>query len=313
MTTQNTWLNCMSSLKNKHKFIAELLDGKSVAYVDIPIHFNVGDLLIYKGTEAFFTDYNINVVYRAGTKVDFKRLQQADVIILHGGGNFGDLYPLHQKLREEIVSMMQNKKIICMPQSIHFESDAALEQSASLFIKHPDFHFFVRDTASLEIANKFTKNAFLMPDMAHSLHPLVDQREVGKSNIMPPKILNLIRVDKESDGKNESVNKLGFDWLNIITTSDSFIQKLYYKITKVPFLRNRGIDIWSSLCDDIVFRSINHFSSHTIIHTDRLHGLILSSLLGKEVYLKDNSYGKNTKYYKAWLTEYPYLEVSDEV
>lgn len=310
---QKKWLNCMDSLKEEHSVIAQLIGDKSIAYVDIPTHFNVGDLLIYKGTEAFFEYYNINVFYRSGTAgVNFELLKKVDIILLHGGGNFGDLYPMHQELRERIVSEFHTKRIISLPQSIHFANEKNLERSASLFNQHPDFHFLVRDDKSYNVAKKFTANVAMMPDMAHSLHPLVDFHEVGRSNIVPPRILNLVRIDKESDRKIESVKKLGFDWVNLMTKPDYWVMSLYYKMIKFPFLRSKALKVWSSLCDDIIFRSVNHFSAHTIIHTDRLHGLILSALLGKEIYLKDNSYGKNTNYYKAWLKEYPYLELSQD-
>lgn len=310
---QSTWLSCMESLKKRHKEIARLISSKSIAYVDIPVHFNIGDLLIYKGTEAFFEQYNINVAYRAGTSsVNFEKIESVDVILLHGGGNFGDLYPIHQKLRERIIDKFKHKRIICLPQSIYFESKSTLTQSAALFSQHPDFHLCVRDDISFNIAKNFTNNVILMPDMAHSLHPLVDMREVGPSNIFPPKILNLIRIDKEHANIAESVNKEGFDWINIITTSDNLTLDLYNKMIKLPFLRKKATKLWNNLCDEVIFRSVNYFSSHTIIHTDRLHGLILSTLLGKKVFLKDNSYGKNTTYYKAWLKEYPYLELANE-
>lgn len=310
---QSTWLNCMESLKIQHKEIARLISSKSIAYVDIPTHFNVGDLLIYKGTEAFFKQYNIDVAYRASTlSFDFEKLNSVDVILLHGGGNFGDLYPIHQKIRERIIDKFKHKRIICLPQSIFFESKQALTQSAALFSQHSDFHLCVRDDISFNIAKKFTSNVMMMPDMAHSLHPLVDMREVGPSNILPPIILNLIRVDKESGDKVESVDKIGFDWINIITTSDNLSHKLYCQMIKLPFLRNKATNLWSNLCDEVIFRSVNYFSWHTIIHTDRLHGLILAALLGKEVFLKDNSYGKNINYYKTWLKEYPYLELANE-
>jgi len=308
---QTSWLECMDSLKEKHKDIAKLIGNQKTAYIDIPTHFNVGDLLIYKGTDKFFSDYNINIVYEAGTlAIDFKKLEEADVILFHGGGNFGDLYPLHQKLREKVIKDFSHKRIICLPQSIHYDSQDALIKSSVLFKSHPDFHFFVRDDKSFEIANQFSNNVYKMPDMAHSLHPLVDQLEVGPSNIVPPKILNLIRVDKESNGGNKSLNKVGFDWVNIITPTDYFIQTMYFKMIKLKYLRPRAHKMWSKLSDAIIFRSIQYFSSHTLVHTDRLHGLILSCLLGKEIFLKDNSYGKNTNYYKAWLFEYPYIEVS---
>jgi pyruvyl transferase EpsO len=284
---QDNWLSCMESLKECHAEIAQLLTGKSVAFIDIPTYFNVGDLLIYKGTEAFFEQFNVQ-----------------------GGGNFGDLYQVHQKLRESIISKFIGKKIICLPQSIHFESEKALVKSAALFSQHPDFHFYVRDNASFSIAKRFTSNVSMMPDMAHSLHPLVDLTEVGISNASPPRILNLVRIDKEGSKNMCTVNKLGFDWVNIIMPHDRLILRLYYKMLIVPFLRGKAIRLWSKHCDEIIFRSVNYFLSHTQVHTDRLHGLILAALLGKEIYLKDNSYGKNTRYHQAWLKEYPYLDIA---
>lgn len=307
---QDVWLENMQTLKQKHGEIADLIGGKSTALVDIPVYFNVGDLLIHKGTEAFFKQYNINIQYRAGKlNVDFKRLQDVDVILLHGGGNFGDLYRSHQDIKERIVEHFPNKRIICLPQSIHFNSEAALKRSAAIFNKHQDFHFYVRDSISFDIAQHFTSHVMMMPDMAHSLHPLVDRQEAGISNLSPPRILNLVRVDKEFVNQSSSIDKLSFDWENIITDSDEFTRKFYSKMMRLPFFKDKIMRLWANKCDDVVFRSTHYFLSFTQVHTDRLHGFILAALLGKEIYLKDNSYKKNTNYMKAWLKDYPYLHV----
>ena len=311
--TKDLWLTCMDSLKEQHKRIADLIGYRSVAFIDIPYYLNVGDLLIYKGTEAFLTQYNVNVIYRTGcVNIDYKQLEKAEVILLQGGGNFGDLYNKHQNIREDIVTKFIDKRIICLPQSIFFKEEKALEKSAYLFNNHKDYHFCVRDDSSFKIAQKFTDNVLRMPDMAHSLHPMVDKIEVGKSNLVPPRVLNLMRVDKEKKVNIETVNKVGFDWVNIVTTSDYWMLKLCSYMNKVPYLRNKTINLWANYSDEIVFRSVDYFSSHTIIHTDRLHGLILSTLLGKEIILKDNSYNKNTNYYRAWLVKYPYLRLAAE-
>ncbi|MBH0080960.1 polysaccharide pyruvyl transferase family protein [Pseudoalteromonas sp. NZS11] len=308
MKQQDIWSNCLNNLKKKHEAISELIANRTVAYIDIPNHFNVGDLLIYKGTEQFFKNHSINVIYRAGTSaVNLQKVGEADVILLHGGGNFGDLYPQHQNLREEIAKKFKNKCIISLPQTIQFNSEEALAKSASLFIEHPDFHMCVRDHKSLDISKRFTNNIMLLPDMAHSLHPLVDPTEVGPSNLFPPKILNLLRVDIESTNANQGLNKVSFDWQDIMVKQDYWTLKLYYQMIKFSFLREKATNLWSGLSDEIIFKSINYFSAHTVIHTDRLHGCILATLLGKEIYVKDNSYGKNSNYQKAWLSEYPYF------
>ena len=42
----------------------KIIDKNDVLYFDYPLHQNVGDLLIYAGTEQFFKDYQINIRLR---------------------------------------------------------------------------------------------------------------------------------------------------------------------------------------------------------------------------------------------------------
>lgn len=46
---------------------------------------------------------------------------------------------------------------------------------------------------------------------------------------------------------------------------------------------------------------IEHISKYNRVYSNRLHGAILAILLGKETYIIDNSYGKNSHYYDSWL------------
>lgn len=50
----------MIALKKKLDVIEKVVpSGSRVIYLDIPLHLNVGDLLIYKGTEQFLEKRNI--------------------------------------------------------------------------------------------------------------------------------------------------------------------------------------------------------------------------------------------------------------
>ena len=52
-------------LKNKLNPMVELIKDKNdVFYLDYPLHLNVGDLLIYHGTEQFFKEHHINVTLK---------------------------------------------------------------------------------------------------------------------------------------------------------------------------------------------------------------------------------------------------------
>lgn len=310
-SNSKSWLHVMNSLKDMHSKIYELIGDKNVAFLDVPVYFNVGDLLIYKGTEQFFKNYGITVTYRGDcNNLNYKSIEEADVILFQGGGNFGDLYDVHQVMREDIVSRYPNKRIICLPQTIYFESELNKKKSEGIFKKHNDFHFMVRDERSLEIAKKFTDKAFLICDMAHSLHPLVDVSEITNfdNNF---KIINMVRVDIEKNKNINRINKRSFDWCKIINLQDV----LYYNIySKVAFFHSysakinmKNMKFWEKCSDELVFRSINYFYIHDEVHTDRLHGLILASLLGKRVKLYDNSYGKNSAYYQLWLRKNPLI------
>ncbi|MGS0695185.1 polysaccharide pyruvyl transferase family protein [Shewanella sp. 0m-4] len=304
-----SWKHNLDQLKEQHSEIAKLLVGKKVAYIDIPLHYNVGDTLIYLGTEQFIDDHEINIIHRSFQKnINHKKLKQADVIMLHGGGNFGDLYLKHQKLRESIVKQYPDKQIVLLPQTIYFKSKAAQDTSANIFSSHPDITMLVRDQRSYEIAKLFSNKVILMPDMAHSLHPLVDVREVINEDTQVKRVLNLKRKDIESCGNDAEFIKKEFDWINILTLSDHFILKYFKKLQSIPVLKYKLAKNWKIQSDALLFSSSNYFLQHELVHTDRLHGLILSVLLGRQVVMSDNSYGKNSAYYNQWLSTNPLIK-----
>src|SRR3546814_7988516 len=96
-------------------------------------------------------------------------------IVLHGGGNFGDLYPIHQEFRERIVEQFPRNRIVIMPQSIHFKNPARLAEDARRFAAHRNLTITVRDLDSERLVREhFSNLVHLVPDMAHQLWP--DQR-----------------------------------------------------------------------------------------------------------------------------------------
>ncbi|RKF14385.1 polysaccharide pyruvyl transferase [Alginatibacterium sediminis] len=308
------WNNHLQSLKDRHQSIAKLLDGKSIAYVDLPIHFNVGDILIMEGTEQFFEDHQLNVIYRCDAfDYKFSSIDKADVIVFHGGGNFGDLYDdgKMQAMRETLIQRYPNKRIVCLPQTIYFADPARQKQSATIFSQHPDFHFFVRDLHSSEVAKQFTDNCTLMPDMAHSLHPLVSSREAVIQVPHTPRILNLSRIDKEKPSTTDRLQKKSFDWLHIVELQDIAFNRFSRLLKKVPGCEQRALKIWLKICTNIVFRSQQFFYQFDVVETDRLHGAIFGALLGRNIVLYDNSYGKNSRYYSMWLEENPLIQLCD--
>ena len=301
----NSWFDNLNKLKDMHSRISLDLQDKKIAYIDIPCHYNTGDLLIYLGTEKFFLDYNIDISYRAlQNDINYKLLLDCDVILIHGGGNFGDLYIEHQNLRNDIINKCCNKQIIFLPQSVYFNSDTELLKTETILKKVNNLIFYVRDNESEIIAKRFTDNVILMPDMAHSLHPLVEGSEVNSDN---GRILNLQRVDIESSDVFNGLSKKAFDWIDLCSASDVFFQKIINKSRRLPFFRDARLDYWNLQSRYNVNMAINYVSAFDIVYTDRLHGFILSYLLGKRVFLLDNSYSKIDRYHKAWFSDCPLI------
>ncbi|WP_226993031.1 polysaccharide pyruvyl transferase family protein, partial [Paraglaciecola polaris] len=247
---KTNWYNKLNELKAMHRDIASLCEHKKVAYIDIPLHFNVGDQLIYAGTEAFIKNHKINVVYRAfDINVDVKKIEKCDLIMFHGGGNFGDIYPRHQRLRESLIEKYPSKRIIILPQTIHFSSEAEKTKSSEVFARHPDLYIYLRDKKSHEIAKAFSHNSSLMPDMAHSLHPLIDSSEVESLEINTPKIINLRRVDVEKVSAEIKIHKRSFDWINILEPWDHTYFKYIKKLQRFNFLTSRLVRSWKTNSD----------------------------------------------------------------
>lgn len=294
----------MREIRNKLDEIVRAIPvDRPVIYLDYPVHLNFGDILIMLGTERFFADHAYQVAKRASvyncTARTFEPLKKGATIVLHGGGNFGDLYPIHQRFREDVVTRYRDKKIVLLPQSVHFDSKEALETSARIFRQHPDLTLFVRDAESLELVkDRFTDKAFLMPDMAHSLQwpEPVKPGPTGDT-------LYLVRRDIEATGQGRQPER-SYDWIDFIPSLDRKVFGLILRLHRLEARLGRPLgaqQAWYAYCHRLAHRMERLFAPYGTIWTSRLHGMIFSSLLHKQVVYTDNSYGKLSRYATLWL------------
>lgn len=282
-----------------------------VAYLDIPFHPNVGDRLIQAGTEAFFRQHGIRVVHRCTVQdFDEQRLRAAlgpaTVIALHGGGNFGTLYSLHQEFRERVVQAFPDRAIVVLPQSVHFEADAAAERSAAIFRRHQRLAICVRDRESEAAARAFSASVLLAPDMAHALWGEI--RPSAPASRTDP--LFLMRTDKESRVgalADLPADARVTDWLTWLDRRELRLRtalkgahRLLHRARGLPLVpaAARIVDLDAAI---LIRKAVRLFSEHPRIVTDRLHAVLLASLLQREVRYTDNSYGKLSRYMGCWL------------
>jgi pyruvyl transferase EpsO len=278
-----------------------------VVYVDYPVHTNVGDLLILLGTERYISQQCVKVLGRwHRTNFRFPKIAQDVVVLLHGGGNFGDLYP-HQAFRESVSNAYPKNRIIYLPQTIHYEHKDSLLASAEIVNKHPDTHLLVRDHRSLEFARLYFSacKSYLAPDMSVCLYPLHESLELKRNRILDTDTLFLLRTDREQV-LNQDIGKFSCGWRG------DWKELLGVHRLRLRYLQVLGRAMYSEAPARWFAQKWHIASCAAVLHcstqclrarkitSSRLHGHILASLLGIPNVLLDNNYGKNAAYFQTW-------------
>ncbi len=301
----------MQSLAKRVEQLAQLAPPeRPVVYLDYPVHLNIGDSLIEAGTDQFFKRLGYKVIGRRSA-YDFGTIAQRKVpanctILLHGGGNFGDLYPLHQKFRDYVIAAYPRHRIVMLPQTLHFNSPVALAACAESYGRHPDLHLCLRDEISMRTARQHFRNpSHLVPDMAHLLwEPLAAARARPHGNAT----LLFARQDKESrliSMPGPSTPQRGLDWSDLIGYED---KAAYYTLLNLHCRRgpSGGVfslhPLWRLFRNRLIAKGVRFLADYETIVTDRLHMGLLGLLLGRHVTMADNSYGKLSNYHAAWLS-----------
>jgi pyruvyl transferase EpsO len=294
----------MLELQKNHDVIHDLLKHQPFHFIDVPMYDNIGDLLIMQGTLAFFKKKNLSPkTLSLAEAFESSWVAPGDVLVFQGGGNFGDLYPNINDLREQIITRHPNNRVVILPQTIFFKSDAQRDRSAAAFRTHPDVHIFTRDRVTQAIARQFTDHVYLAPDMAHQLYPITPTAS-GTG------VLRIERVDVEKPAEPESIRHLRYatrtDWVELLGSQKKLIDFAWrmdgrFAKRHMAFARKWFCRLyWLPVAQRFSNQAIDLFSRHDHIVTDRLHGHILSCLLDKKNTVIDNSYGKNSTYMNEW-------------
>jgi pyruvyl transferase EpsO len=279
------------------------------ALVDFPNYSNVGDSAIYLGELACLRALGVP---RPRFICDFRsydrellarRIGPGGIILLAGGGSLGDLWPIAQRMREVIVRDFPHHAIIQLPQSIHFERSGELRRARRVFDAHPDFTLFARDDHSLQIARtEFRAPSALCPDMAFALGPLT------RAGAPASPVLHLLRTDKESRlAASDLAGLRTVDWLD--EPASMLRTASYHLIDLVGRPRLRAIArplltaVYAPLARQRLHRGVRLLSSASVVVTDRLHGHVLSLLLGLPHVILDNSYGKLSSFHETWTSD----------
>jgi pyruvyl transferase EpsO len=291
--------------------LSTVVDNKRVAYVDTPIHKNFGDTLIYLGARRLLSlagagSVNYFSAHEVVRNPDILGSEDPEVILLHGGGNFGDLYELHQEVRRLVVDTYPHRDKLLMPQSVHYGGDVGSRDRQS-FSNARNFTVFVRDHVSRTLMlEEFGLDAELWPDTAHVLSDVV-AKHLPSPTVTREDRLFFLRKDTEISEANpqelDAVRHQALDWVDFFSSTERFrirwTPALLRSVARAPGLLARIHRSWAHSMEAKLADITHRFAGYSHCTTDRLHGAIFASMVGLEVKAYDNSYGKLSRYFAA--------------
>lgn len=294
---------------------------RDYALLDVPYYDNPGDTLIWEGTRRMLAE----LPYRCVRCTDCEgfgadeRLPQDTLILMQGGGNWGDLWPRHQEFRRRVIASHPNHDVVVLPQSVHYDDPANLEADKEFFARHRAVTVCARDARSAEILEDILPGrVILAPDMAF----FVDVNRLGrnKHSHKSGRTLLAMRADKEAPSGLDPASLPDAaetsDWPQMLTGESPFHADYQRKLRWTYRLRHlTRIDRVTGFRDRYyqyhqrgatLKWSVKWLDQFDTIYSTRLHIAILAILLGKDVHILDNSYRKVTQLIDTWYGENGY-------
>lgn len=290
--------------------------------LDCPYHSNIGDILIWRGEQAFLDSLPFRCLHQSSRHTFDRRIgiRPADTILLHGGGNFGDLWNGHQRFRLEVIALYPDNPIVVMPQTVHYRDRSLMARDAEIMARHRNLTICARDSVSYALLKEnFRNNIVLVPDMAFC----IDEQELRRWELPVSRGgVYVERRDQELAADAADRASAGYygaekrDWPTF-ERRDCRTLLLMGMLRVVRLARKSRLTrpiarLFSRLADRYARRryvgcmvktGVRFLSPYQKVYTTRLHAGILSILLGRPCRFIDNSYGKNSSFYDTWLSD----------
>lgn len=257
--------------------------GRPIAYlIGSPFHENLGDhaqtLCTREWIQENYPGYDVAILdSRSASRDDFslirriaETIQERDLVFLHSGYHVTDLYPIELGLQLAVVSHLRDNDIVALPQTIHFNDPAVLDEVATAFNEHGRVTVLCRDNSSFETAQQRFTGCRLL------LYPDIVTRRIGRTAgagaAERSGIQLCLRQDVESvyvaSGQVPELERaLSAIAPTTITDTNSDLSPLHIRLR----------------LKRVLFAEWKKFGRHRVTVTDRYHGVIFSLIAGTPV------------------------------
>lgn len=296
MVTSRVLITLQQEARNAMDWLAQ--DYKAVAWLDFPDYSNVGDSAIWLGQSAWAEDRQHRIIasfpQRAASRRSLRWLAEnpKTLAFINGGGNFGDVWESHFHHRRLVFDALRNSPVVQGAQSVWFDDPKNMKAFVEQMGKMSSFRMLARDNDSYALMKGVVPTR-LAPDAVHSLGLLHGPAPVQKYVV-------LARTDSEmGEGGNVTA---GVDWLHEEKAGRRFRQTLASVAAMSGEHRLIGRIDYHKAAQRRLARGITILSAGETVVTDRLHGMLLGLLLGRNVVAVDNKLQKLSRYADAWLS-----------
>lgn len=281
--------------------------------LDVPDYPNVGDPAIFIGELTTLRRVAPATKLHALSPRSYEssadeEIERSDIIFLQGGGNFGDIWPRHQDFRNTILSRFAHKRIIHFPQSFYFKSEEALQTSQRVIAKAKNLSILARDNKGLDfIQRNFDCHTALCPDMVFGIGPLVAPEPTLDVSC-------LLRTDQEvlkpkTEAISEILTSSGLSFqINDWTENGRYLERVHGVIrvgrnAGIPpkSIARHGLPLYEMYAKSRLRFGLRLLGLGRQVVTDRLHGHILSTLIGRPQFVFDSLDGKVRAFHDTWL------------
>lgn len=276
-----------------------------IVYLNVPRHRNLGDSLLWMGALQHLDRLGHRIVrqsdqgrYRDG---DLRKVSSQAVIVFHGGGSLGDLYPPEDEFRRHVIRRHPARRFVLLPQTLYYSSAETERVAMSEYRAARDLTVLLRDERSVDAARRAGLAARFCHDVAFGAD-LQAPRSEARSGV-----LVVARSDHEAASTDTAGDAPCDDWTfsaanRVAWQAALAVGRVYKRLPPTGMaLLGPGEQGANRALLRLNIRAVEAlFARPAAVATNRLHAHIAAALFGIPHAVADNSYGKVSTIFREY-------------
>jgi exopolysaccharide biosynthesis predicted pyruvyltransferase EpsI len=233
-------------------------------------------------------------------------------VLIHGGGNFGDIWPEHNRVREQAIAAAHGRPVVQLPVSLHVDRPAGMSGVRNAVDSHGDVTFMWRDSESYDQGVEFfpASRHLLVPDAAFAL-----QLERTTPAVADHVLIRRTDIEASSDLVPARYRSVDWDFPPRFKLSSGWWgMRALERLGISPARSPRAWQVmYGRLASAQLQYALGLLSSAEVVVSDRLHGHILSTIAGIPNVLYADKNRKNISFFKTWTAGLAHVRWADSL